>query len=70
MFAFIIRLFVENFMPIFLACVINMFVSGGKTSGEKRSTAFAFILFVSLVAHFISIVHYDCYACLGNFRHV
>ena len=70
MFGFIIRLFVENFMPIFLACLINMYVRGASTSGELRSTVFAFILFVSQVAHFMSIVHDDWYTCLGNFHHV
>lgn len=66
MYGFILRLFIENFMPIFLSCLVNMQIRDFNTYGEKSSTAFAFILFVSLLRIHIFIVHYAWKSGLGQ----
>jgi threonine/homoserine/homoserine lactone efflux protein len=48
LYGFIIRLVVENFMAIFISCVLNFMEPNRSTYGEITSMVFAIGLFIAM----------------------
>lgn len=55
MYGFVIRLFVENFMAIFMSCVMNFTESNRSTYGEITSLTFAVGLFICMILILFSV---------------